>query len=188
VADVFLRHLSRWQAEQQEEELADEFVETYHRAHGAEYEDRQHFLKAFRRAFGRDGFDMVVAGSAGRTAGHAYGYLVDRASDWWRGVDVEKSWDAEDLTVSGQVFALAELTVRPSYRRMGVARQLLDGLLARTDAALVITRVDPANEGAVAALRAWGWSHLGTVPEDDAQVPSVGTGPATAVWGRRLRT
>jgi ribosomal protein S18 acetylase RimI-like enzyme len=188
VAEVFLRHLSRWQAEQQQEALADEFVETYHRAHGAEYEDRQAFLKAFNRAFSRDGFDMVVAGAGGRTAGHAYGYLIDRSGEWWRGLGAEEPWDIEELTVAGQVFALAELTVRPPFRRMGVAGKLLEALIARTDAALAVTRVDPGNAGAVASLTAWGWARLGTAGADDAHVPSVGIGPATEVWGRALRT
>ncbi|WP_051839042.1 GNAT family N-acetyltransferase [Streptomyces sp. NRRL F-5126] len=187
MAEVFLRHLSRWQAEQQQEELADEFIETYRRAHGAEYDDRQAFLKAFNRAFTRDGFDMVVAGAAGRTAGHAYGYLIDRSGGWWRGLGSDEPWDVEELTVSGQVFALAELTVRPPFRRTGVAGRLLDALLTRTDAALAVTRVDPANAGALAALRSWGWVRLGTAGADDTQVPSVGTGRATEIWGRALR-
>lgn len=188
MADVFLRHLSRWQGEQQQESLADEFIETYQRSHGTEYADRQAFLQSFNRAFSRDGFDMVVAGSGGRTAGHAYGYLIDRAGGWWRGLGSDLPWDAEELTVSGQVFALAELTVRPSFRRMGVAGRLLQQLLERTDAALAVTRVAPGNSGAAAALPSWGWERLGTTEADNAQLPSVGTGSATEVWGRRLRT
>jgi GNAT superfamily N-acetyltransferase len=188
VAEVFLRHLSRWQAEQQQEALADEFVETFRRAHGDDFADRQAFLKAFNRAFSRAGFDMVVASSVGKTVGHAYGYHIDRAGEWWRGLSGDAPWDIEELTVSGQVFALAELTVRPPFRRTGVAGRLLEQLLARTDAALVVTRVDPANTGAVAALRGWGWVRLGVTGEDDPHLPSVGAGVATEVWGRALRT
>lgn len=187
MAEVFFRHLSRWQAEQQQETLADEFVETFDDAPGAEYPDRQGFLTAFNRAFPRAGFDLVVAGTGGRTAGHAYGYLVERPGDWWRALDRDAPLDLEELAVEGKVFALAELTVLPHHRRMGVAGRLIEHLAARTGAALMVARVAPGNTAARAAFASWGWTRLGTTAADDTALPSVGAGSATEVWGRVLR-
>jgi len=187
VPEVFIRRLSRWQAEQQREDVADVYVEAYHRVHGEEFHDRQEFLRAFAEDVQRTGFDMVVASGGGKPAAHAYGFLLDRAGEWWRGLDEGVPWDIEELTVSGQVFALAELMVLPAYRRGGVATRMVEQLLLRTDAALVTVRVDPANEAALGALRSWGWTRLGAVTAPvTAAVPSVGTGTATDVWSRAL--
>ncbi|WP_327235483.1 GNAT family N-acetyltransferase [Streptomyces sp. NBC_01317] len=187
--EVFIRRLSRWQAEQQREDVADVYVEAYHRVHGEEFHDRQEFLRAFAEDVQRTGFDMVVASGGGKPTAHAYGFLLDRAGEWWRGLDVDVPWDIEELTVSGQVFALAELMVLPAYRRGGVATRMVEQLLLRTDAALVTLRVDPANEAAVGALRSWGWTRLGAAtPPAAAVVPSVGVGvgAVTDVWCRAL--
>lgn len=184
--EVFVRRLSRWQAEQQREDVADVYVEAYRGVHGEEFQDRQEFLRTFADDVQRSGFDMVVAGGGGKPVAHAYGFLLDRAGGWWRGLDEDVPWDIEELTVSGQVFALAEMMVLPAYRRDGVATRLVGQLLVRTDAALVTARVDPANEVALGVLRAWGWRRLGAVAAPVTAVPAVGPGTATDVWGRAL--
>jgi GNAT superfamily N-acetyltransferase len=188
VAEVFIRRLSRWQAEQQREAIADGYVESYRRVHGEEFHDRQRFLEIFAGDVQRPGFDMVVAdmvvGAGPKSTGYAYGFLLDRAGEWWRGLRQDVSWDIEELTVAGQVFALAELMVLPPYRRTGVATRLLDRLLMRSNATLVTVRVDPANDSALAALRNWGFERLGTVTAPLTAVPSVGTGTPSDIWGR----
>ncbi|MGW6770098.1 N-acetyltransferase family protein [Streptomyces sp. NPDC055037] len=165
MAEVFIRRLSRWQAEQQREAVADVYVEAYRRVHGDESPDRQAFLETFAEDVQRPGFDMVVASGGNKPAAYAYGFVLDRAGEWWRALsgEVPWDWDIEELTVSGQVFALAGLMVLPAHRRDGVATRLVEQLLIRTDAALVAARVDPANEAAVAALRSWGWTKVGAV-------------------------
>ncbi|MFE4913605.1 GNAT family N-acetyltransferase [Streptomyces sp. NPDC056652] len=200
MAEVFIRRLSRWQAEQQREAVADVYVEAYRRAHGEESPDRQEFLETFAEDVQRPGFDMVVASGGNKPAAYAYGFVLDRAGEWWRALsgEVPWDWDIEELTVSGQVFALAGLMVLPAHRRDGVATRLVDQLLIRTDAALVAARVDPANEAAVGALRSWGWAKVGAVAppvgsSDGAApavpftaVPVVGSVTATDIWSRIL--
>jgi ribosomal protein S18 acetylase RimI-like enzyme len=183
VAEVFIRRLSRWQAEQQREDVADVYVEAYRRVHGEEFQDRQQFLETFADDVQRPGFDMVVA-SGGRPAAYAYGFVLDRAGEWWRGLRTDVPWDIEELTVSGQVFALAELMVLPPFRRGGVATRLVEQLLMRSDAALVTVRVDPENEAALGALRAWGFTRLGPVKASVTAVPAVGAGTPSEVWSR----
>ncbi|MFE9885781.1 GNAT family N-acetyltransferase [Streptomyces scopuliridis] len=170
MAEVFVRRLSRWQAEQQREAVADVYVEAYRRVPGEESRDRrerdrQEFLETFAEDVQRPGFDMVVASGGNKPAAYAYGFVLDRAGEWWRALsgEVPWDWDIEELTVSGQVFALAGLMVLPAHRRGGVATRLVEQLLIRTDAALVAARVDPANGAAVGALRSWGWTRLGAV-------------------------
>lgn len=184
-----MRRLSRWQAEQQREAVADVYVEAYQRVHGEEFHDRQRFLDAFARDVQRPGFDMMVGSGSGgaESAGYAYGFLLDRAGEWWRGIGRDTPWDVEELTVSGQVFALAELMVAPAFRRDKVATRLLEQLLVRTDASLVTARVDPDNAAAVGALRSWGWVRLGAVTGTVSSVPSLGAGTATEIWGRALK-
>ncbi|MEV4973644.1 GNAT family N-acetyltransferase [Streptomyces scopuliridis] len=176
---MFIRRLSRWQAEQQREAVADVYVEAYRQGR-----DRQGFLETFAEDVQRPGFDMVVASGGNKPAAYAYGF------------------DIEEPAVSGQVFALAGLMVLPAHRRDGVATRLVEQLLIRTDAVLVAARVDPGNEAAVAALRSWGWTRLGAVAapvgsSDSSSdgtaatapftaVPVVGSGTVTDVWSRAL--
>ncbi|MBD0739023.1 GNAT family N-acetyltransferase [Streptomyces sp. CBMA29] len=180
MAEVFTRRMSRWQAEQQREAVADVYVEAYRGVPGQEFHDREDFLRRFAEATRRPGFDMIVA-SERRLTGVAYGYVLDRADGWWRDFTVAGTdgagphgTDIEELTASGQVFALAELMVVPAYRRQGIATGLLDQLLLRSDAALVTVLTAP-DADAVHALRAWEWTCLGD------------TNGSRQAWSRTLR-
>lgn len=184
MAQVYLRRLSRWQAEQQREAVADVYVSAYHGAAGAEYRDRQGFLTRFEKHGQRPDFDMVVADSGG-LVGCLYGYRADRTGDWWAGFRGELPTEFEELTASGRTFVLAELMVLPAHRRHGVATDLRTRLLARHDTDLTVAAVprpDPAAPEAPgsALLRSWGWLDLGTSGPGDA--PGAGD---RQVWVRR---
>ncbi|NGO81188.1 hypothetical protein G6045_36825 [Streptomyces sp. YC504] len=163
MADVYLRRLSRWQAEQQREAVADVYVTAYRGAAGAEYRDRAGFLRRFARHVQREGFDMAVADATG-LAGCAYGYRLDRDGAWWADFPVEVTPQAEELTASGRVFALTELMVLPAQRRRGVATRLTDLLLSRLGTDLVVAGVDGDRAGTRELLRAWGWKELPATP------------------------
>ncbi|MEU5345974.1 MULTISPECIES: hypothetical protein [unclassified Streptomyces] len=208
MTEVYLRRLSRWQAEQQRAGVADLHVSAYRGAAGAEYRDRQGFLDRFEHHVQQIGFDMVVA-DAGGLAGCAYGFQVERTGEWWSDFRGELPTDIEELTASGRTFLLAELMVLPAHRRLGVATLLSERLLARLDADLVIAAVDlegPDDEegyegstggegggaghrgsggsggrpvnAAQETVRAWGWSKLGVLAPHS---PSYGR----EVWIRR---
>lgn len=176
---VFLRRLSRWQAEGQRESFADLYVAAYGPAPGGELRgqnqnqnqnrdlDRQDFLGRFADYVQHPGFDMMIASEAGVLVGCVCGYRSGRSGDCWPG--------HEEITASGQVFTVVEMMVLPSYRRRGVATRLLEQLLTRTDAALATTRVERANAAAVAAYGSWGWTRVET---DDP--------PAYETWSRSL--
>jgi GNAT superfamily N-acetyltransferase len=181
VTEVFLRRLSRWQAEQQREAIADVYVEAYHGARGEEFHDRQDFLARFADDVQRTGFDMVIASEA-ELAGCAYGFPADRGGGLWEGFRGELPEGVEELTASGRVFVVAELMVVPPHRRVGVGHRMLEQLLARGDGAELLTAVvDPENAEAMGALRAWGWTKTGDL------VPPVGVlAPVLEAWSRSV--
>lgn len=172
MTEVFTRRMSRWQAEQQREDVADVYVEAYHGPAGQEFSQRQDFLRRFADDVRRPGFDMVVA-SERRMTGAAYGFRLDRADGWWREFTGGALRRLEELTASGQVFALAGLMVLPAYRRQGIATRLMNQLLLRSDAALATALVDPASEDSAPAattLAAWGWSRIGELGAGEREV------------------
>ncbi|MGW1494248.1 GNAT family N-acetyltransferase [Streptomyces sp. NPDC002402] len=175
--EVFVRRLTRWQAEQQRESVADVYVETYRAFSGAEFHDRQEFVRRFAEDVQRPGFDMVVTGAA-RLAGCAYGFRLDREGGWWQSFRGELPREVEELTASGQGFALAELMVVPAQRRRGVATALVRRLLERADTALVTVLLEPMDVPARSAFQSWGWTRIGDIGADS------GSGPVLEVWSR----
>ncbi|MCF3119329.1 hypothetical protein IPZ68_06350 [Streptomyces arenae] len=162
---VFLRRLSRWQAEQQREAMADLYVEAYRRLAGAEYHDRQGFLDRFERDVQQPDFDMVVADSPA-LVGCLYGYRAARTGEWWEGFRGILPKEVEEQTASGQVFLLKELMVVPAERRKGVATRLRTLLLTRHTSDVVVALIGRDDDQARAVLRAWDWQKLGDLAEN----------------------
>ncbi|KUO15396.1 hypothetical protein AQJ91_41315 [Streptomyces dysideae] len=181
--------MSRWQADQQRDAVADLYAKTYRGAAGAEYHDRQAFLDRFEQDVQRPDFDMVVADAAG-LVGCAYGFRIARTGAWWSGLRGELPEDIEELTASGRMFLLAELMVLPAHRRTGIATRLGERLLARLDADLIVAAVyrtgdETEDDAAADVLHSWGWSKLGALDPRAAR-DSSGPGPAARdVWIRR---
>lgn len=183
--DVFLRRLSRWQAEQLRETFADLWVEAYRGVAGHVYQDRQEFLRRFAHDLSLPGFDMVIAGAGSGTVGCAYGFRADRGDGSWRDLDEGGLPEVEELTASGQVFAVAELMVLPEHRREGVATRLLAQLLVRADCALAVARVGGADARAGQAFAAWGWTEVERRPRHRYEHPDR-VPRATRFWSRHL--
>lgn len=160
MAEVFLRRLTRWQAEQQREAVADVYVEAYAGDAGAEYRDRQGFLRLFEGAVQRPDFDMVVA-DAGGLVGCLYGFRADRTGAWWEGFRGVLPTEVEERTASGRVFFLTELMVVPAYRRLGISERLRTLLLVRHTADLVVAVIKREDDLGREVLRSWGWTKLG---------------------------
>ncbi|MGW5866255.1 GNAT family N-acetyltransferase [Streptomyces sp. NPDC055239] len=161
MAEVFLRRLSRWQAEQQRESVADVYVEAYEGDAGAEYRDRQGFLHVFENTVQRPDFDMVVADGAGSMVGCLYGYRAARSGDWWEGFRGVLPPEVEERTASGRVFILTELMVVPAYRRQGVSERLRTLLFVRHATDLVVAVIKRDDDLGREVLRSWGWTKLG---------------------------
>ncbi|GAA1901099.1 hypothetical protein GCM10009716_08730 [Streptomyces sodiiphilus] len=177
MGNVFLRRLSRWQAETERDDFADLYTECYRDAPGTQPLTRQEFIERFSEDVQQPEFDMLVANDP-TLAGCAYGFRVDRDSRWWeqfQGIPTE----IDELTASRQIFTVAGLMVLPRQRHKGVASKLQDRLLDRANAAVAITVIEPGNEAARAAYQKWGWAKAGEL-NPHADIPPL------EAWARCL--
>src|SRR5262249_42007347 len=104
------------------------------------------------------GGGLVLAGARhGRyLVGYASGMPLRPSTAWWR--DLTAPLPAEVTAEHpGRTFALADLVVRASWRRQGIARALHDLLLAGRPEERATLTVLPAAAPAQHAFRAWGW-------------------------------
>ncbi|SFD59986.1 hypothetical protein [Streptomyces aidingensis] len=181
MTELFLRRLSRWQAEDQRNDIADVHAEAYRDTPGAALHDRQDFLSRFAEHVQQPEFDLVLA-CAPAVVGCAYGFRIDRDGSWWDRFSQVPPELAELTSVanSRQLFVMAELMVRPAHRNHGVGGRLHDQLLARSSAPLAVTLLEPGNGMARSALQGWGWLHSGKLhPRGDTAPLEAWTFPLT---------
>ncbi|MDT0308300.1 GNAT family N-acetyltransferase [Streptomyces sp. DSM 44917] len=153
---VFLRRLTRWQAETEREDIADLYVAALR---GEPGQDRAAFLRALvDRDAQQPEFTMVVAGDPA-LAGAAWGHRADRGGAWWERFAEVPTEVAEQT--ARQVFVVAGLVVAPRRRREGLATRLQQQLLDRVRTVPALALVPPGNAPARAALQSWGWAKAG---------------------------
>ncbi|MFJ2404273.1 hypothetical protein ACIOUE_23580 [Streptomyces xanthochromogenes] len=165
---VYLRGLSRWQAEAQREDLADLYVESTRAVSGEEYPGREGFLSRLAGDVRRPGFAMMAAeataaGKAALLAGCAFGFPVGRDGTWWQGFRGTLPPRIEQLTASGHVFAINETMVHPHERDRGLARHLQERLLNEHQASLGTTLLGPEGRAVSDAFHSWGWQDVGEI-------------------------
>ncbi|MEU9110914.1 GNAT family N-acetyltransferase [Streptomyces sp. NPDC048483] len=186
MAEVFLRRLTRWQAETQRESVAALYA-AVHRgplaADGAP--DREAFLRRFAgHDVQRPGFEMVI-GSDPALVGCCYGYPADREGEergeYLLGLPGGLSEELREPAATGRLFLIAGLMVLAAHRRTGVATRLQETLLIRSNATLALAVLAADNAPARAAFRSWGWR-----PLDGGPPPSGGAGPQRQAWIRPL--
>ncbi|WP_157996819.1 MULTISPECIES: GNAT family N-acetyltransferase [Streptomyces] len=169
MAEVFLRRLSRWQAEDRRNDFATLHAESQ-RGSG-EPPDPSEFLTRFSDHLQQPGFDLVIASDPG-LVGCAYGFRIEREGGWFdrfSGVPHELVELAE-VTGARQLFVVAELMVRPERRRHGVGGRLLDQLLTRIGVPVAVVLLAPEERQAKDAFSSWGWSKAGDMtPRGDAK-------------------
>ncbi|GGV19469.1 hypothetical protein [Streptomyces spectabilis] len=180
MAEVFLRRLSRWQAEQQREDVATVYTacheQTPHqeqvhdrdvsRGQGAyriRGQERAEFLARFERHVQERDFDMVAADSATGLVGCLYGYRAAPDTPDLTALRDVLPPAATGAAAAGRLFLLVELMVLPEHRRRRVATRLRDLLLARHGTDVVVTTPTAvAGDGAAhEVLRAWSCTKLG---------------------------
>lgn len=157
-----LRRLNRWQAEELREDLADLYMESCATPPGWEHRGRKDFLRRLTHDTWRPGFTMLTF-EASNLVGCAFGFPVRRDGSWWTGFRGTLPQDVEQLTASGQVFAVSGIVVRPSERCHGLADRLQELLLADHRALLGATLVDRTHRAACAGFRSRGWRDIGLV-------------------------
>ncbi|MFF4548136.1 hypothetical protein [Streptomyces sp. NPDC001435] len=162
VAPVWLRRLNRWLVEGLREDLADLYVESRATAPGDPYHrpSRQNFLDRLTADMHRPGFAMVIA-ETDSLRGCAFGFPVRGDGSWWLGFEGILPRSVGQLTVSGSVFAFADILIRPHPQDRELSRRMQERLLTDHQASLGATLVDQADRSTLAVLRSWGWLDIG---------------------------
>jgi GNAT superfamily N-acetyltransferase len=179
MTEVFLRRLSRWQADREREAVADLYVEAYRGTAGEQFHDRQEYLRRLGEHVQRTGFELVIASAGGALVGSVYGYRPERTDKWWHGLHSELPAELAELTASGRAFVMTELMVLPSFRHRGIATRLQENLLTPAGIGLAVTLIDQEDAPARGALASWDWESLG-------KITPVPDRPPLEAWIRRL--
>jgi hypothetical protein len=121
---------------------------------------RQDFLNRLTTDMRRPGFAMVIA-ERDSLMGCAFGFPVRGDGSWWLGFEGTLPRSVGQLTVSGSVFAFADILIRPHPQDRELARRVQERLLTDHQASLGATLVDQADRSTLAVLRSWGWLDIG---------------------------
>jgi GNAT superfamily N-acetyltransferase len=140
--------------------------------------DAGQFARRFAVQRRQPGFVLAEARHGGYLVGYASGMPLRPSTSWWRGLTAPLP-DEVTAEHPGRTFALADLLVRASWRRQGIARTLHDLLLAGRSEERATLTVLPAAAAAQHAFRAWGWRKVAR-----ARDPS----PGSPVWDVLLTT
>ena len=119
-------------------------------------DDAARFAGRFRVQRRQPGFVLAEARHGGYLVGYAAGMPLRPSTSWWRDLTPPLP-DEVTAEHPGRTFALADLLVRASWRRQGIARTLHDLILANRPEERATLTVLPAAIPAQNAFRSWGW-------------------------------
>jgi ribosomal protein S18 acetylase RimI-like enzyme len=119
-------------------------------------DDAALFAGRFRVQRRQPGFVLAEARHGGYLVGYASGMPLRPSTSWWRDLTTPLP-DEVTTEHPGRTFALAELLVRASWRRQGIAQTLHDLILANRPEERATLTVLPAATPAQSAFRKWGW-------------------------------
>ncbi|MBD0674543.1 GNAT family N-acetyltransferase [Streptomyces sp. CBMA156] len=120
----------------------------------------------------RSGYSCAMAFDDDEPVGYSYGAPLEDGREWWR---PHMSSPADPST-----FAVSEVMVRPDWRKLGVAEQTHEALLADRIEALAVLYVDVTHDRVQAMYERWSYRKVGEHrPFEDA--------PLYAVMVRTLR-
>jgi len=102
------------------------------------------------------GFVLAEARHGGYLVGYAFGMPLRPSTSWWRHLTTPLP-DEVTAEHPGRTFALAEILVRPSWRRQGTGRAVHDLILQDRPEERAVLTVLPASTPAQNAFRKWGW-------------------------------
>jgi len=161
VEDYELRRHDSTDIELITDTLADVYEAAYADRLDGAFRSRHRFLERLDAHRLREGFELVTGLTSGTVIGFMYGFALHPHTNWWNGFEGELPAEIADLTRQGDVFAVAELATLPAWRRLGVAHNLHNALVAQRIETVATLLVDPANVPALCAYRSWGWERIG---------------------------
>ena len=165
--DITFALLDGRQAAEHADELQALHAEVYADPPYRQKADAALFAERFRVQRRQPGFVLAEARSGDFLVGYAAGMPLRPSTSWWRELTTALP---EDLTAerTGRTFALAELLVRASWRRQGIAGTLYDLLMEDRPEERATLVVSPAAAPAQNAFAKWGWRKVARTRDPDA--------------------
>ncbi|MFF7146355.1 STAS domain-containing protein [Streptomyces sp. SID2888] len=159
---IRLRRLTRWQAEDMREDIADLAAESVAGTPGEAYHDRGDFLRRLAVMAHRPGFALLVAETT-VLVGCAFGFPVGPDGFGGRGFDGTLQETIQRLTSRARFVVLTQVVAHPHVQHRDIARRLQQRLLRDLHASLGVTLLHPADQAGQAAFSSWGWQNMGEV-------------------------
>ncbi|MEU7056726.1 STAS domain-containing protein [Streptomyces sp. NPDC046197] len=159
---IRLRRLTRWQAEDVREDIAELAAESVAGTPGKAYHDRGDFLRRLAVSAHRPGFALLVAETT-VLVGCAFGFPVGPDSSGRRGFDRTLQEIIQRLTSRARFVVLTQVVAHPHAQHRDIARRLQRRLLTDLHSCLGVALLHPANQTGQAAFSSWGWQNLGEV-------------------------
>lgn len=122
-------------------------------------EDVERFAQILPKHATLPAFRMIVAVQFGIPVGFAYGHTNAPGQWWWEQVAPGLS-DAQLAEWFAGAFAVVELAVAPEARRQGIARRLLQRLLANVPHHAAVLSTIQAETPAMGLYRRLGWETI----------------------------
>ncbi|MGW3497979.1 STAS domain-containing protein [Streptomyces sp. NPDC001020] len=159
---IRLRRLTRWQAEDIREDIADLAAESVAGTPGEAYHDRGDFLHRLAAMAQRPGFALLVAETT-VLVGCAFGFPVGPDGSGRRGFDGTLQQIIQRLASRTRFVVLTQVVAHPHAQRRDIARRLQQRLLTDLHSTLGVTLLHPADQAGQAAFSSWGWQNMGEV-------------------------
>ncbi|MFC8779943.1 STAS domain-containing protein [Streptomyces nigra] len=159
---IRLRRLTRWQAEDMREDIADLAAESVAGTAGEAYHDRGDFLHRLAVTAHRPGFALLVAETT-VLVGCAFGFPVGSDSSCGRQGGGTLQEIIQRLTSCARFVVLTQVVARPHAQHRDIAHRLQQRLLTDLHSSLAVTLLHPADRGTRAAFSSWGWQNMGEV-------------------------
>ncbi|MFE8943943.1 STAS domain-containing protein [Streptomyces sp. NPDC007856] len=163
---IRLRRLTRWQAEDLSEDIADLAVEPLAGLSASADRERGDFLGRLAVSARRPGFALLVAETT-VLVGCAFGFPVGPGARSERGLQES----VQRLTGCARFLLLTQVVAHHHAQRRDIGRRLQQRLLADRRTALGVALIRPADQAGQAAFESWGWRNCGEM----VGLPGLGT-------------
>ncbi|MEU5089211.1 STAS domain-containing protein [Streptomyces sp. NPDC021356] len=159
---IRVRRLTRRQAEDLCEDIADLAEQSVAGTPGEAYLDRTDFVRRLAVTSHRPGFALLVAETT-VLVGCAFGFPVGPDGFGRRGLDATLQGIVQRLTSRARFVVLTQVVARPHAQNREIARCLQQRLLADRRVPLALALLHPADRAGQAAFVSWGWRNMGEV-------------------------
>ena len=155
-----------------------EHIALHHEAVGADDADDAGFARRLAVWRRQPGFVLAEARHGGYLVGYACGLPLRPSTDWWRETTAPLPAAITDEH-PGRTFALTQLLVRSSWRRQGIATELLDLILSHRAEERATVKLPSTAAAAQTVFRNWGWTKVARTrgPAPAAPVSDILTRP-----------